>query len=317
MTGNRALGTMFGATGVSTFMGIPACSDPEEVKGGIALIGADGCTPYPSVGFYCARGPAAIRGAGAAYAANLTHMNFDLGGPVFPNGVTAVDLGDLPVAEADAAGNRSLLQSTVAKVLDRGAVPFLLGGDDSLPIPMLQAFAGRGRELVILQIDAHIDWRDDVGGERLGLSSTMRRASEMEHVGRIIQIGQRGIGSARPGDVADALAYGVQFVSAGAVARAGIGPVLDLVPEGADVVVCLDLDALDPSVMPAVIGRTAGGMTYWQVFDLIAGVAAKARIAAFDMVEFMPDRDIDGQGAAVAAQLLAGVMGIVARQDAG
>lgn len=57
----------------------------------MALIGADGCTPYASVGFYCSGGPAAIRGAGPAYAANLAHMNFDLGGPVFPVGVSAVD----------------------------------------------------------------------------------------------------------------------------------------------------------------------------------------------------------------------------------
>ena len=314
MTGNTALGTMFGAAPAETFMGLPACADPARLSARIALIGADGCTPYPSVGFYCAGGPRAIRAAGAAYAANLGHMNFDLGGPVFPAGIAAVDLGDLPMAEGDAAGNRARLQSTVAAVLDRGAVPFLLGGDDSLPIPMLQAFAGRGRDLTILQIDAHIDWRDEVGGERLGLSSTMRRASEMGHVGRIIQVGQRGIGSARPGDVADALARGVTFVSAGAVARDGVAPVVDLVPAGADVVICLDLDALDPSVMPAVIGRTAGGLTYWQVLDLIAGVAGRARIAAFDMVEFMPARDIDGQGAALAAQLLAAVMGIVARQ---
>lgn len=314
MTGNKALGAMFGAGEASTFMGIPACNDPDRLQARIALIGADGCTPYPSVGFYCAGGPAAIRAAGAAYAANLTHMNFDLGGAVFPAKVTAVDLGDLPVNEVDGPGNRALLQSTISKVLDRGAVPFLIGGDDSLPIPMLQAFAGRGRELIILQIDAHIDWRDEVQGERLGLSSTMRRASEMAHVGRIIQVGQRGIGSARPGDVADALAYGVRFVPAGEVARKGMGAVMGLVPTGSEVVICLDLDALDPAVMPAVIGRTAGGLSYWQVLDLIAGVAARARIAAFDMVEFMPERDIDGQGAAVAAQLLAAVMGVVARQ---
>ena len=64
----------------------------------------------------------------------------------------------------------------------------------------------------------------------------------------------------------------------------------------------------------ARIGRTAGGLGYWPVLELIAGVAEKARIVGFDMVEFMPERDIDGQGAAVAAQLLAAVMGIVARQ---
>ncbi|MGL5011686.1 MAG: arginase family protein, partial [Paracoccaceae bacterium] len=73
-------------------------------------------------------------------------------------------------------------------------------------------------------------------------------------------------------------------------------------------------DALDPSVMPAAIGRTAGGLSYWQVLELIGGVAERARIVGFDMVEFMPDRDIDGMGAMLAAQLLAGVMGIVARQ---
>ncbi len=87
-----------------------------------------------------------------------------------------------------------------------------------------------------------------------------------------------------------------------------------MIPEGAEVVVCFDRDALDPGVMPAVIGRTAGGLGYWQALDLIAGAAAKARIAAFDLVEFMPGRDIDGQGALVAAQMVAAVMGLIARQ---
>lgn len=123
---------------------------------------------------------------------------------------------------------------------------------------MLQAFGGRGRRLTILQIDAHIDWRDDVGGERWGLSSTMRRASEMAHVERIIQVGQRGIGSARPADLAAARDWGVSFVSAAEVAREGIGRALSLIPDGAEVAVCLDVDAFDPAIMPAAIGRTAG-----------------------------------------------------------
>lgn len=314
MVGNAALGVMFGAGDAETFMGLPACRDLSRLDARIALLGAAGCTPYPSVGFYCAGGPAAIRAAGAAYAANLTHMNFDLGGAILPDGVRAVDCGDLGVREDDPAGNRDLIRGVVAAVLDAGAVPFLIGGDDSLPIPMLQAFAGRGRKLTILQIDAHIDWREEVGGERWGLSSTMRRASEMGHVERIVQVGQRGIGSARIQDVRDAEAWGVHFVPAGEVARGGVWRAVDLVPEGADVVVCLDVDALDPAIMPAVIGRTAGGLGYWQVMELVGAVAEKARIAAFDMVEFMPERDIDGMGAMVAAQLLAGVMGIVARQ---
>ncbi|MCB6176974.1 arginase family protein [Rhodobacter sp. Har01] len=314
MAGNKALGAMFGAAAVDTFMGLPRCRDLSRLSAKIALIGADGCTPYPAVGFYCAGGPAVIRAAGAVYAANLGHMNFDLGGPVFPGAAEAVDAGDLPQHEADPEGNRARVFGAISTILDRGGVPFLLGGDDSLPIPMLEAFGARNRTYWILQIDAHIDWRDEVGGERLGLSSTMRRASEMDHIEGIVQVGSRGIGSARVSDVQDATDWGVAFVPAGQVARDGVGAAVDLIPEGAHVIVCLDVDALDPSVMPAVIGRTAGGLSYWQVLELIGGVAEKARVAGFDLVEFMPDRDVDGLGAMLAAQLLAAVMGIVARQ---
>jgi agmatinase len=232
---------------------------------------------------------------------------------VLPPGVRAVDAGDLPQDEDDPAGNRARIFGAVGQVLDRGAVPVLVGGDDSVQIPMIEAYGARGRDVAILQIDAHIDWRDEVGGERLGLSSTMRRASEMVHVARIVQVGARGIGSARAEDWAAASAAGVDFVPAGEVARGGVGRAVDVVPEGAEVVVCLDLDALDPAVMPAVIGRTAGGLSYWQVLELIGGVAGKARIAGVGFVEFMPERDVDGQGALTAAQLLAAILGIVAR----
>ena len=312
--GVATLAEMFGAGAAQTFLGLPLCRDLSRMAADIAVIGAAGCTPYPAVGFYCAGGPAAIREAGAAYGAALGHVNFDLGGVTLPEGVTAVDGGDLPQDPSDAAGNRGRIFGAISQVLDRGAVPLLIGGDDSLPIPMLEAYGARGRRFTVLQIDAHIDWRDEVGGERLGLSSTMRRASEMAHVAQIIQVGQRGIGSARAGDVRDAVEWGVSFIPAGEVARAGVWRAVDLVPEGAEVIICLDVDAFDPSVMPGVIGRTAGGLGYWQVLELIGAVAEKARIAGMDVVEFMPQRDIDGQGALMLAQVLASVLGIIGRQ---
>ena len=311
-----SLGEMFGAAGSGSFFGLPECMDLSRLDADIVLIGASGCTPYATSGFYCATGPQAIRAAGEAYGAAFKHMNFDLGGPVLPDSVVAVDAGDLPQDPDDAAGNRARIFGAVSQVLDAGAVPVLIGGDDSVPIPMLEAFGARGRSFTILQIDAHIDWRDVVQDESLGLSSTMRRASEMAHIGQIIQVGQRGLGSARVSDMEDALQWGVEFVPGGEVARFGVGRALDLIAEGAEVIICLDVDALDPAIMPAVIGRTAGGLTYWQVLELVAGVAEKANIAGFDMVELMPERDIDGQGALLAAQILAAVLGMIARQRA-
>lgn len=304
---------MFGGTNVETFFGLPS-AHPGASGSRVQILSAACATPYANVGAYCAAAPAALRAASGDYAPNFTHWNFDLGGPVLPEGVQAVDCGEVAVDAGDCVGNRSRIRAAVAAIVASGGVPVLVGGDDSVPLPMLEALSGF-EPLSILQIDAHVDWRDEVQGERYGLSSTMRRAQEMDHVARIVQVGQRGIGSARASDVADAVAAGVVFVPAAEVHRDGIARAISALPEGQPVAICLDLDALDPSVMPGVIGRTAGGLTYGQVLELISGAAARGPIVAFDMVEFMPERDLDGIGALNAAQLLAAVVGVIARDQ--
>ena len=173
----QKMGTLMGSAQVSTFLGLPAVDAPDQASASV-ILGAPCATPYPSVGAYCAAAPAAIRAAISDYAANIGHMDFDFGEPLFPYGVDAVDMGDLDFDESDAQGNRDRIMAAVSSVLDANAVPVVLGGDDSIPIPVIAAFEGRG-DFVVLQIDAHIDWRDEVGGERMGLSSTMRRASEI------------------------------------------------------------------------------------------------------------------------------------------
>lgn len=304
---------MLGGSLADTFLGLPAGQ-----AGDIVLFGADCATPYASVGPYCAGGPGAIRAGSADYAGALGRINFDLGGPLLSAGVRAVDAGDLAVDPGDPVGNRALIRDRTAAVLAGGGVPVVLGGDDSVPIPVLEAYAGAGL-LTILQIDAHIDWRDEVDGERLGLSSTMRRASEMAHVDRIVQVGARGVGSADATALEAARAYGAEIVpaieiGAGHAMQDGLARAISLVPDGAAVYIAFDCDALDPSIMPAVIAPTAGGLSYREALHLIAGVAAKARIVGFDMVEFMPDADTQGIGARTAAQLLTSVLGLIGRQ---
>ena len=200
-------------------------------------------------------------------------------------------------------------------MLAAGAVPVVFGGDDSIPIPVLQAYAGQG-PVTVVQIDAHIDWRDEVGGERWGLSSTMRRASEMAHVGDMIQIGQRGVGSARPADLAAAKARGVHFLSAHEVHRQGVAGIVDRVPAGGNVLITVDLDGLDPSIVPGVLAPEPGGLTYFEAIEIIDGVADRARIVGFDAVEFVPDRDVNGIGRGPRSVSPAHAMGRIARQRA-
>jgi hypothetical protein len=108
----------------------------------------------------------------------------------------------------------------------------------------------------------------------------------------------------------------VHFVSSHQIHRAGIDPVLDLIEPGSNLLITFDCDGLDPSIMPGVIGRVPGGLTYWQAVDLLSGAAKRARIASFDLVEFMPSRDVDELGALVAGRILATVLGLVLRQAA-
>jgi agmatinase len=227
--------------------------------------------------------------------------------------MAVVDCGDLGYDEADATANRKTIRDAVSTILARGSIPIVIGGDDSIPIPMLEAFAGRG-SFAILQIDAHIDWRDTVDGERYGLSSTMRRASEMDHIDSIVQAGQRGLGSARPQDYDDAKAWGAKLISAHDIHRRGIDVVLQHLPDVSDVIICIDCDGLDPSIMPGVIGRAPGGLWYWQIVDLLAAVASRSKIAGLNLVEFMPERDVDGIGALTAGRIVATAMGFMARQ---
>ena len=199
-------------------------------------------------------------------------------------------------------------------ILKAGAVPLMFGGDDSVPIPFITGFSG-GPPITILQIDAHIDWRDDRLNERLGFSSTMRRASEQPHVWRIVQAGARGIGSARQIEVEAARDWGAHIVPCSKIHNEGLEPILQHIERDSDCVISLDLDALDSSVMPAVGYASPGGLSFTQVTSLIAGVAAKARIVGFAMVEFVPKRDLDGTAALTAARIATHVIGHVARQD--
>ncbi|RUU03380.1 agmatinase [Mesorhizobium sp. USDA-HM6] len=256
----------------------------------------------------------AIRAASQDDAPLVEHWDFDLGGPLFDGKpVCCVDAGDVLTIMHDNAGNRARVEAKTREVLALSAVPILLGGDDSVVIPFLAGFADHW-PVWILQIDAHIDWRDEVHGERYGYSSPMRRASEMPHVAGIVQVGLRSVGSAGLTEIEAARAYGSRFVTAREVHAQGVEAALRHIPEGARVVVTLDCDSLDPSIMPGVAARTPGGLAYTQAIDLIAGLGTRARIVGFDLVEFYPPADIDGLSAQTAARLLVNAIGTIVRQ---
>jgi len=93
-----------------------------------------------------------------------------------------IDLGDVLPSLTDPRLHYSNAEPTIRKLLAKGALPIVLGGDHGITTPILRGYD---------QQEAHLDWRDEVNGVREGSSSPIRRASEMPHIGSIYQIGLR------------------------------------------------------------------------------------------------------------------------------
>ena len=206
----------------TTFAGFPPYTGIGDLSADIAIIGIPHGTPYdPSRPSSCAQAPEAIRRAAARYATMLGNHDFDLGGPL-PNNqdIRVVDCGNLRGDPSEPEQNRLRATKTVRSLIDAGAVSIVIGGDDSVPIPFFRAYHG-DESITVIQVDAHVDRLDEVNGVTEGYSSTMRRASEMPWIERLIQVGMRGVGSARPEELAAARKYGAEIFTAKMVHEGG------------------------------------------------------------------------------------------------
>jgi agmatinase len=302
-----------------TFLGLrpvePGRLRPGEAEA--AILGIPYGVPYPDPGLTagCAEAPAAIRARSQRLAPFAGNHDFDLDGPMVPpdSRFRVVDAGDVDGRPDDGPGNLERAEAAVAALLAAGVAPLVLGGDDSIPIPVLRAFAGHG-PLTVLQVDAHLDFRHEVEGVREGYSSPMRRAAELGHVERIVQVGLRGVGSARSQDVADALAAGNLLVTARELGERGIPWLSEQLPPDASVFVAFDCDGLDPAVLPAVSGASPGGLSYDQAAELLTGVATRCRVVGAAFTELVPALDATGLSSLVVVRLLMQLVGTMARR---
>jgi len=297
----------------ATFCGVPF-AQIDALDADVAVIGAPHGTPYkPGTPSHAANGADAVRGALSWYSTGSEQMDFDTVQPVLA-GARVADLGNVTADLEDGEANRRHIEEVTRSVLQRRGTPLLLGGDDSVPIPFIQGLDAVHKELTVVQVDAHIDWRHEVDGVTHGFSSTMRRASEMQHVKHIIQIGARGPGSARQQDCEDAVAWGAKIFTARDIHKNGMDQALKAVPKRTPVVLSIDVDGIDPSVVPGVILPAFGGPGYQQMLDVIQGVASRADIVAACFVEFVPERDSQGRGAQAIARLACNVINVIALQ---
>ena len=229
-------------------------------------------------------------------------------------GIDASEQGIYTLLEAtpDLSGPEQLVaqvHATVAGVVQDGKIPVVLGGEHTASIGAVRACAERYDDLSVLFMDAHGDLRDSYMGTRWGHASVARRISE---VCNVVEVGVRSISK-------DEYEY----------ANANEVPVFYWPPSGGDlkslissvcgelsprVYVSIDLDVLDPSIMPAVGTPEPGGLGWWEATTLLAAVARHSEVVGFDLMELSPEEG-PVASAATAARLAYRLMGYIASED--
>ena len=276
------------------FLGFPLNLDLDNLNAQIAILGVPyGLPYYPNeLANDQSTAPDILR-QNAQDAAwdeprTLNHFDWDLGGPLLNNkDINIIDLGNVTADFRDPREHYKRAEKVARKIFSSNITLISIGGDHGIPIPIMRALPEEN-PVVLIQIDAHMDWRDEVNGEREGYSSPVKRASELKSIKSIFQIGLRGVGSGRQQEYEDAKAYGSNLISAYEVHEIGIKNVLKKIPNGANFYITVDADGMDPTIMPAVNAPTPGGLNWVQIRELIHGIVKKGKVVGFDLVEISP-----------------------------
>jgi len=249
-------------------------------------------------------GPQAIREASAHYAFRQGGFYEYEDNAIYLSKKThVVDAGDVDIIPTDTEKSFPKIKAAVNNIVKSNALPVMLGGDHSITAPCVAGFTDRG-PVHVIQFDAHLDFLEERYGTRYCRSTPMRRCSEMNHVSGISQLGIRGIGSANKSDFEDALAVGSTILSVRQIRQLGLKETLAKIPDGGQFYITVDTDAFDASIAPGTCIPSHGGFLYYEVAELLQGIAKKGKVVGMDIVELTPAKDPSGITAILAARII-------------
>ncbi|MGI6668602.1 MAG: agmatinase [Acetivibrionales bacterium] len=267
--------------------------DASIEEAGIVIFGAgfDGTTSYrPGARF----GPKAMRKEFDGLETYSPMLDMDL------SEISVCDAGDLELPFGNTAAVLDIIHRTAAGFLEAGKKILMLGGEHLVTLPAFKAAIDKYPDLCLLHLDAHADLRDEYLGEKLSHSGVIRRIWEITGDGRIWQLGIRsGLREefvwAREGHT-----FMRPFNLAGACEAAEA-------LTGKPVYLSIDLDVLDPSVMPGTGTPEPGGVSFAELQEALLKFR-EMNIVAADVVELAPELDSTGISTAAACKVMREVL---------
>lgn len=260
-----------------TFLGLP--EDETSIESAHAVILP---VPYDSTTSYRAgtrEGPMAILAASR----NVELFDIDLDCEPLNGGHYT-----LPELEPDMRGPEATInrvESVVAELVADGKLPIMLGGEHSLSTGPIRALHKKyGKDLCILQLDAHADLRDEFENTPYNHASVMRRVIDL---GSLTQVGIRNISQGEMDFVKSSKHKGIFWAhQLQGPTSEWIKPILARLK--GKLYITIDLDVFDPSIMPAVGTPEPGGLGWYPVLELLKAAIEKCDVVGLDIVELCP-----------------------------
>jgi len=258
--------------------------DPAGCRVGLFGVPYDGTTSFrPGTRF----GPAAIREVSQGLETYCPQLDLDL------EDLAYADLGavDIPFGAPEPVVN-AVQQATTA-VLDLGLNPLMLGGEHSISSGAVAAVANQHPDLVLVQLDAHADLREEWLGARHSHACAMRRCLEVLPSGDLLQLAIR---SGTRSEFHELHSSGRRMDDVQAL-RDAMAPWT-----GRPIYLTVDLDWFDPAVLPGTGTPEPGGFL-WRDFAAVVDVLRGHRLVAADVVELAPQLDSSGVSSVLAAKV--------------
>ncbi|KJJ85191.1 agmatinase [Candidatus Omnitrophus magneticus] len=173
-----------------------------------------------------------------------------------------------------------IVEKKILNFIDENKFTVLLGGEHSVSIGAIKAYASRFKDLSILQLDAHSDLRDEYESSKYNHACVMARAKE---VAPIVQAGIRSASSEEKNN----MDYNNIFFAKDIAGKTGWEKKI-IKKLKKNVYVTIDLDVFDPSIMKATGTPEPGGLLWYEVINLLKAVSKNRNIVGFDVVELCP-----------------------------
>lgn len=211
-----------------------------------------------------------------------------------------IDHGDIEGLQEDLLQR---LEDAVEAIARRESTPIILGGDHAISYAPVAALRKR-RPLNILWFDAHTDFCAWANESWHNHKQVLRRIAGLPHVGKIVQVGHRGITY-----FDEVSRYSrITVISARVAARAGADAILKHLPAGEPLYMSIDIDALDPRSAPGTGHPVPGGLSVAQLAEWARAIAFGREIAGLDLMEVNPLLDRQDRTSAAAAVILAEIV---------